>query len=391
MFPVTQTFLDTVRSGGFVRATTVDVYFQGVYQTTLPIADGTVSINRTADIRRSVTLTVADESFVPNFVNSPLAPYGAELVIKSGIVYEDGSIEYADLGVFRIEQVTWEESAGSLPKVTAYDRTKVLSDANFLVPLGWAGVGIFDLMTRLVQDVCDCNVNIDDINLTDQILPGGTTFQSDRVGALSTCAQAIGAESFFDVHGNYVVQPISALTQAAVNSLTPDWDVNVGPSGILVQANRGVSRTGVANAISVTGSASGTGASPMGWAADTDPRSPTYWGPIDHLPYGPWKPDVFGPFGQVVKNVNNQLCTTQQQCITAAQAELKKTLGLARSLDFTAVWNPALQDGDVVRLTYLDGTTELHTIDELTIPIGNSNAAMTASTRTLTYQLTANT
>lgn len=391
MYPVTDTFLEVIRAGSFTPSTHAEVYYNGSFVTEVPIADGSVSIDRTSDTRRSCTLTVADNSFVPTFVNSPLAPYGAEIIIRAGLKYDDGSEELCQLGVFRIEEVTWEEAAGSLPQVTAYDRSKVMQDAKFLYPRDLSGKSAFTLLAHeggfFPPQLSTAAVIIDSFNLIDYNLPGGSIADIDRWAFMQTVCQGMGAEAYFDVNGNLLIVPVPSLDQSQVGSGSEVWTVDVGETGVLVNATRGVSRTDVYNAVAITGASGSSGTSPMGFWADYDSRSPTYWGPPSAMPYGPY---TLTPFGEAVLRKSNNLCTTAAQCKIAAQAELSNCLGLARSLDFQSVWNPALQEGDIIKIVYLDGTSELHLIDKLTIPL-NADQAMTASTRTLTYQSTANT
>jgi hypothetical protein len=361
--------------------TTVDVWFNGSYVTTLPVTSGRVEIDRTAATRRQCSLTIGSASFVPLYANSPLAPYGAELRLYQGITFMDGSDEQVPLGVFRIEDVKWDEATGSLPSVTGYDRSKAVIDAKFLMPADFSGRSAMDSIKAAVTDVITCDVLIDPA-LKDYTLPGGSTFDSERWEACQTMAAGMGAEVYFDVYGNLVIAKIPALTQGTSHSVAV-WTVDAGESGVLVSAARGVTRTGVYNAVAAQGVATdGNGSPPVGFAADTDTRSPTYWGPASSLPYGPY---VKTPFGQATYRYTNNLLTTASQCTTAAQGQLANFLGLARSLDFTCVPNPALDGGDIVLVEYLGSQSELHLIDRLSIPIG-SGGTFGGSTRTLTYQ-----
>lgn len=383
MYPVSQTFLSAIRAGSYTFTAVADVYFNGAYVTTVPVTSGSVTVDRTASIRRSCNITIGDASFVPTYANSPLAPYGAELRLRAGIQYQNGTQELAALGAFRIESVDWDESAGSLPQVTGQDRSKALDDADFLASTDLSGRGAQASITSLVTQVLSVPVLID-TSLVDVTLPGGSVFDSGRLSAIATLCKSMGAEGYFDVYGNFVVVPVPALTR---NNTSGDavWTIDAGPTGVLVAAKRGVSRTGVYNAVAISGSST-LSATPIGYAADTDSRSPTYWGPASALPFGPFTPT---PFGQVVLHETNALLTTTQQCTVAAQARLNDLLGLARSLDFKCPVNPALMEGDIINVQYLDGTSELHIVDKLSIPLGPGE--YTGSTRTLTYQFTAGT
>lgn len=380
MYPISDKLAAALRRS-FRLKTTVDVWYAGSYVATLPVADGHVDIDRTADVRRSAEFVVADPSFVPLYANSPLAPYGAELRVFAGIQFMDGSNEQIPLGVFRIEAVEWDEATGSFPSVKGFDRAKAVIDAKFLMPYDASGRSAVAVITALITDVVACDVLIDP-TLKDYALPGGSVFDSERWDAAQTIAGGMGAEIYFDVYGNAVVTTIPAITQDTPHG-SAVWTVNHGENGVLVSAQRGVTRTGVYNAVAAQGSSADTeGAPPIGFAADTDPRSPTYWGPASALPYGPYTPT---PFGQAVYRYSNNLLTDAQQCETAARGQLSNFLGLARSLSFTCVPNYALDGGDLILVEYPNDQSELHLIDKLGIPLGPGDV-FGGSTRTLTYQ-----
>lgn len=380
MYPISDKLAKALRQS-YRLTMTVDVWYDNSYIATLPVSDGRVDVDRTSSTRRSVEMTIADPSFVPLYANSPLAPYGAELKVWSGVRYMDGSEELIPLGVFRIEDVDWDEATGAFPEVKGYDRSKRVIDAKFLMPYDASGRSAFAVITALVTDVVDCDVLIDPL-LRDYALPGGSVFDSERWDSVQTICAGMGAEAYFDVFGNLVVTTIPAITQDTPHG-SAVWTVDHGPTGVLVSAQRGVTRTGVYNAVAATGVTADTeGAPPVGFAADTDPRSPTYWGPASALPYGPFTPT---PFGQAVMRYSNNLLTDSQQCETAARGQLANSLGLARSLDFRCVPNPALDGGDLILVEYPNDQSELHLIDKLAIPLGPGND-FGGSTRTLTYQ-----
>jgi len=383
MFPVSKTFLDAIRAGSYQFVAVADVFFNGVFAVSLPIESGSVEVDRTATIRRSCNITVADQKFVPTYVNSPLAPYGAEIRIRAGIQYLNTTQELCSLGTFRVQEVTWDEAGGSLPSVIGLDRSKTLEDAKFLVPRDLSGQGAQSAIQALVSEVGSWSV-LFDTSLSDVTIPGGSVFDSERLTTVQNLCSALGADGYFDVYGNFVVQATPGLKHTNTSG-DAVWTIDAGPTGVLVSAGRGVSRSGVYNAVAIQGTSTAT-AAPMGYAADTDSRSPTYWGPATALPFGPF---VTTPFGQVVLRETNSLLTTAQQCTVAAQARLNDVLGLARSLDFKTLVNPALQEGDIINVVYLDGTSELHLVDKLHIPLGQGE--FTGSTRTLTYQFSAGT
>jgi len=396
MLPVSDRFLTALR-GSHVTITTVDVWYnQALVVAGVPIVDGTITVDRTSKTRRSGTCTIGDPTFFPTFANSALAPYGAELNIKQGITFPDGTTEMISLGWFRIEDV-YEETApgqsnGGLPIVDFFDRSQAVIEASFLDPIDRSGQDVVSVGTRLIQDVVPYAAVKFAPGLGDGTTPGGTTFDTDRWDAVSTIAGFLNAECYFDANGIAQYVPIPSLSQSTPTSAavwvmdasTPAAIAAGGSStGVLVQAQRTVSRSGVYNAVSCYGSSTGSGPPPVGYACDTDPRSPTYYGPS-----ATGNPQ--GPFGASTYRYTNSLITTIADAAVAAEAQLQNFLGLARSLSFTVCPNPALEAGDIVLVVYPDGKTELHLLDTFTIPLGPGEQ-FTGTTRTLTYQLSGGT
>lgn len=396
MQPVSARFLSAIR-GSYAPITTVDVWYdQALVVANIPIVDGTITVDRTSKTRRSGTCIIGDPTFFPTFANSPLAPYGAELNIKQGISYPDGTREMVSLGWFRIEDVYQEtapgQSNGGLPIVDFYDRSQAVIDAGFLDPLDRSGWDIVQLLANLIQSVVPyAKVNIPG-SLGDGTVPGGTVFDTDRWDAVTTCAGYLNAECYFDAAGIAQVVPIPNITQATtVASAVWTMDASTqaaiaaggSSTGVLVEAQRTVTRDSVYNAVSAYGAATGSGTPPVGYACDTDPRSPTYYGPS-----ATGNPQ--GPFGAATYRYTNNLITTTAQAQAAAAAQLQNYLGLARSLSFTVCPNPALEAGDILNVVYPDGKTELHLLDTFTIPLGPSEQ-FTGTTRSLTYQLSGGT
>ncbi|WP_181799329.1 DUF5047 domain-containing protein [Kitasatospora acidiphila] len=379
---------------------TADLYYsQALVLSGLPIVDGSITVDRTSKTRRSGTVTIGDPKFFPTFANSPLAPYGAELNIKWGIAYPDGTTESVSLGWFRIEDVDQEtapgQSNGGLPIVQFFDRSQAVDVASFLDPIDRGGWAVKSLITNLIQNVVPyAGVSISS-GLADGTVPGGVTFDGSRWDAVTACAGYLLADAYFDVSGNLAVVPVPSLSQSTPASAAV-WTMDAStpaaiaagasPTGVLVSAKRTVSRAGVYNAVSAYGATTGSAAPPTGYAADTDPRSPTYFGPSPN--YG--NPSTSSAFGAQLYRYQNNLLTTSAQCQAAAQTQLQNFLGLARSLSFTVCPNPALEAGDIIKVIYPDGRTELHLLDSFTIPLGPS-AQFSGSTRTLTYQLSGGT
>lgn len=364
------------------------MYFNQTYVTTTTVVDGSINVDRTQSVRRQGVLTVGDPLFFPTFATSPLAPYGAELHVGYQVTYPGGAQETCPLGVFVIRDVYEEQSTGGLPVVDFRDRSSIVSSYPFLTPYDASGVQLQALVQRLVQAALPyVTVTYAPALLTPAAttyVTGGTTFSSDRWSAVQSLCGMIGAEAYFDVFGNVQVVPIPALTQAALAAATPVWNFNAGPGGVLITAKRTVTRDGVYNAVYGTGGTTGSaGATVTAFASDNDPRSPTYYGPIGQL-----APDPASNFGPQVLQYSNSMISTTAALQTAVNAQLQNYLGLARNLNYTALPNPALEAGDIVRATYSPSSYELHVADSFVVPLGPS-ASFTGQTRTATYQLSA--
>ena len=100
------------------------------------------------------------------------------------------------------------------------------------------------------------------------------------------------------------------------------------------------------------------------FAGDMNSASPTYY---------------FGPFGRATKRIDNSALMSDAACLDVANAELRKSVGLAQSLSFTSLQNPALDVGDVIMCEFLDLSTEFHIVDDLSLDF--NSGSMSVSTR----------
>lgn len=396
MFTISSKYLDTIRDSHAAYCY-ADIYYYGdkVNKSPIPVAAGSITVDRTQNIRRTITATLGDTTLFKKYVQSNLAPFGAEVYIYAGVNYMDGTTESVPLGIFSMETVTNEESVtqsnGGLLQFTGNDRSQVLEREQFLVPPDYSGFATSTALTRIVKKALpNVTVNFSEA-LLNPVLPTGTTFSGTRLDAVQTLAAGIGAEAYFDVLGVFQVVPVEVLTQSnlAGNLQNPAWTVDAStaaaqdsgasPKGVLVQAARGISRTDAYNGIAVYGTSSTSSAQPVGFAFDTDPQSPTYWGgtQLDSPP---------SAYGHVTASIQLQTVTTSAQCVVAAQAALSDALGLARTLAFTCAPNPALEAGDFLKLIYPEGSYELHLLDSFQVPLSLTTGTMTGTTRTSSYQ-----
>lgn len=384
MQTISDKFYRAIRTGG--RRKTV-IYVMESFGSTyifedVPILDGTLNVDRNSDVRRSGTIKIGEKSLTDVFFNNHAGPFGMEIELYHGVVYPSGDEELVKMGVFNIEGFTWQEGDGGWPVVQIYDRAKWIHRAPFVAARDFSGKLAQDVIEEVVAEVIPSATIDFEVGLSNPRLPGGSTFDSSRWEVIKACAEAMGAEAYFDHDGVLQIIEVRDPTATAVSAV---WEFNVGegfseiqevesggealisrPDGVLISASRSVGREQTYNGVIVYGAApSSTLGQPYALAFDNDPASPTYYN---------------GPFGKAIKRIDNQLLTTTEQCTDASVAALKNSLGLARSIEFTAIGNPALDAGDYVLFTFSNGSQEVHLLDSYSYPLGPGDFSGTTRT-----------
>lgn len=357
--------------------TKVDVTFpgEGVVFADLPIIDGSITVSRGASSRSSGSLTIGDPELLPALNSgSPIAPYGAELYVKTGFRYPDGVEELIPMGYFQIWSATGSEAQGNIPTIEVYDRSKAIENTDYITAKDYGG---WDLQAAL-QDVAlyaaplypgtgvEWTVQFGP-GLTNPVLPGGKILAGNRWDFITGLAASIGAEAYFDRNGVLQVRLIPKLT-ASTPVGAASFAVDVGETGVLIDADHPLSRDSLYNGVVVRGAATDGAAQPYFLKTDVNPSSRTFYG---------------GPFGKRVLAIDDDSLTTVAQCEARATAELYNVTGQQSSISFEMLANPALDPGDFILCTYLDGSQELHMLDEYQYNL--VTAAMDGKTRSTQY------
>lgn len=366
MRAVSDRFLAALRKSHRVRST-VDVLYDNVpLFEGLDVVDGTVTLDRTAEARGRCDLTVANFDLL-----STLTPYGYEIRVRRGVVYPDGDEELVSLGIFLIQSTAVVEP-GRLVRIAGIDRSQRVRDARLEDPYQIAaGTDYAGAILTLIEG----NATTDPVvftvpfrfTTTAHVTPLITLDeQADRWAEAVSMATSIGCELYFDGDGTCTLQD-----EPDVTTDEPVWTVDDGADGVLVEAAVNLDRATAYNRVIAAGENGGSGATYRGTATDDDPASPTYY---------------YGPFGRKPRFYASPFIASNAQAVSAAGAILLQSLGVARSVSFSAVVNPALEASDViiVRRTGL-GVDEVHVVDSLTIPLaGGSMSAATRSRQGLT-------
>ena len=348
MWPTSDQWDKAWRSGGTV-VTRVEVWRAGVRQTlpdgstSLLVNGGTVSVDESSKVRRTLTLTVGNVDLDPISAADLLSPFGTDLHVWAGITFTDGTTEVAPVGVFRIAAPGRSGVLSELA-ITASDYSKVLADARFLSP--WvtpSGSLVTDEIHRMATDAVP---SVTFLNLSgSRARTSVLTFDKDRWDAITSLAQSIGCEPYFDPTGTLVVRAVPTVTTAPVWACTSNAaDAN------MIDVATGLSGDTVYNAVIATGSASG--APPV--AAIAYQRS----GPLA------WSATFRRP-----RFYASPVLTTVQQCQSAATAILTRSVAYSRTLSPQSVPNPALDVGDSITVTLPSGLSDIRVVTSLRIPL----------------------
>lgn len=358
MWPVSRRWEQAIRHTyrPAVRAT---LYPPRARPFTVPVTSWTVTADRTSNTRRTCQVVL------PPAVRRGLdgvTTAGAYLQLDVGIDYLDGSQELIPQGFFRLDTEQADRPGGAI-QLQGYGREKSVADDAFPVPRTESNSSALDLAEQLLTESVPGAIVVR--RTTRDARVPATTWDQDRWGAIdgtdASLARALGVEVWADGRGRFVISDVPSLGDPVV------WTVDAGAEGVLVTASASTSTDGVYNLVAASGDST-DGTPPVGpvIVQDNDPTSPTYVG---------------GPFGRRARRYSSPLITTPGQAGNAGRSLLANSLGLTKGLAFTALANPALEPGDVVRVDMADGPPELHLIDKLTL---SSSAPMQCDTRSTT-------
>lgn len=361
MRTVTAAFDEAVRTSHriAVQATVTD---STGTETTVPVIDGTVTLDQTAAIRGRCDVTLVDDGtlgLVPTASSSLLAPYGNELRLARGITYPDGTTETIGLGVFRIQDAEITDDPGGVQiRVAGLDRAARITDARFEEPYNVAsGTNYATAILTVIQAAYpDVTYDLTSTPLTTPALIAQEG--DDRWKFATDMATAVAMRLYFDGDGTLRLVPDSLGDPVAT--------ISEGQDGVLVTASRRWTREGTYNRVIATGENTSETAPARGVATDDNPLSPTYY---------------YGPFGRVPRFYASPFITTDAQAAGAAQKLLNDQLGTSEQVSFGSLVLPHLEPGDTVTVTRVrSGINEAHILDSLTLPL-SPEGTMSGQTR----------
>lgn len=362
MRPVSSQFLTAVRGSHQVvtRVTLLTTYQSGTTPvgTVLRVLDGDVTLDATADVRGTLSVTVDGNDAFTRSPSGPLTPYGNELFVERGVQYGGAGREFVSQGYYRIYEVEQDGEPDSPIRISGRDRMSGIIDARLLGPVQFtSGTPIGTIFTALVNEVYPSATITYDFNAVTTTITRDQIADEDRYGFLLDLVRSRGKVMFWDYAGNLRVQDAPSATNTV-------FDVDAGTHGVLVSLDRTLNRDGVYNAVVAVGQAPDEVTPVRAVALDMNPNSPTFWN---------------GRFGKVPRFYFSTFLTNNGQAITAAQSILKRSIGLPYNVNFTMVPNPALEPLDPIRIVHEDGY-ENHIIQQLVIPL-TVDRPMTGQTR----------
>lgn len=357
---VSDDFLREIQKSHQVRSY-VDVITHDNRTFRLDATDGSVTVDRTADIRRRCTVKCIDRdgTITPLNAESILTPFGTELRLYRGVTYTSGVLagkeEVVPLGVFRLSKATVSDSVGGSTDISleAYDLSRTVRRDKFTdvytVATGTSIVqAIKDIIGRTFPDLQFDTFASTVTNAAPLVYDANT----DPWDAATSLATSIGCEIYFTATGVLKVAPPVDIDHLPA----PAFSYIEGNGCTMLDLNVVFTDEPGYNGVVLTAEAAGADTPPIRSVVwDAEPSSPTY-----HL----------GPYGEVPMFITNSTVTTQADADSAAAAQLNQILGFSSQLDLTVMVNPALDANDVIQVTReRSGVDSKYAIDAVGIPM----------------------
>ncbi|MFF5703388.1 DUF5047 domain-containing protein [Streptomyces sp. NPDC012794] len=347
MYPVSDRFIAALAESHVV-ITKVILFRAAGGSETLDHSGGSVSVDLNSVARRTCSVTLADPALIPRTASDKASTYGARLRILRGVRYNDGAEELAPLGIFRLDEVSGDVDDGPVT-LSGKSLEVIVSDDKFTAPYRASGTAVGAITALIHRSLPDAEINSS--GAVDATIGARTwDIEADPWAAVLELGAAIGAEVFVDPEGVFTIAELPELLSTA-----PVWTVAAGEGGTYVKADRGMSLDGVYNGVLARGENTEEGVAPVSsLVVDSDPGSPTYWdGPLGHRPTFVTSPTLI----------------TTLQCTQAATLKLRSASASNATADVTCLPNAALAPGDVLRVLYPDGTSELHQVAAFDVPL----------------------
>lgn len=299
--------------------------------------DAFVSVDGTASIRRTFSMTVPDAAtYLPLTATGLLSPFLTEIRVWSGVYYDDGTYDRWAIFTGGLDAPSLSDSGDLDLKISAHDRAQYISDRRFSFPYTIAaGTNVVTAIQAIVLGVMPL-ATFNSVS-SSYTLPAVIVINQgdDRWEHCQDLAAAAGLEVFFDGSGTCIIQTVpNPDTQAAV------WTFSEGVNAVIKQIDQSLSGTdSYSHAAAYSTTIDGT--TPVrSDVYDTDPTSPTYYDPAVGA----------SAFGDRIIELASDLLLTQAQTSAAATALLARKKRATFDVNFLSRPITGLDEHDVVRI-----------------------------------------
>lgn len=316
---------------------------------------GSVTIDRTRPIRRTLSLTIANAGgdFTPTDQYGLI--YWNRLVkVERGIYVAPDTIEYVDLGTFLIDRPSVDvRTSGATLQIQGRDRMKTIEKSRFATPVTYtAGQRIRDMIADLATDAGfpAAMLDLEDAGKTLQADRTYEAQNNDRLSAALDVARDYSLELFVNALGYLELHPRpDPLAQPTAVRFER------GDEAIMLGISREWSDERAYNHVVVTGEAPDQ--TPVrGEALDLNPASPMY---------------VYGTAGDRPYFYTSAMIRTAPDALALANALLPEVALEEEEIRMPSVVHPALEAGDAIEVIEpLSKASGRYFIDTVTIPIG---------------------
>ena len=200
---------EVARRTGFAASARAEVYLDGHKRGDLTLTGGSVTVDESAAVRRTLTLPVADIELDPRGASDILAPFGTELYVYAGMTFSN-TFEEVPVGVFALE-TTGRDSWTSGLTLTGYDRSGTVAASRFLTPWNTlADTLVIEEIAAMILDVLP-DAEVFDLTGSDAVTRAAT-WDRDRWDAITNLAAGIGAEVAFDQAGRAFIRDVPTVS-----------------------------------------------------------------------------------------------------------------------------------------------------------------------------------
>jgi hypothetical protein len=317
--------------------------------TSVPILNGSVSLDGTSLVRTTARLTIASDWWD---IASQWPAYGRRAQVYYGVGALDTTQTTTEIPFAQmiVESVT-RTHPGAEVEVTLSDLMRLCQYRSFDVTYNWPGQTAYSLLLKDLMTPSQQNQNPNSVYGADPTTGGNTVFDagSERLDAIRNVVDACNSRISMSRGPLYwEVQPKVPF------NLSPVWDVNAGQTGVLLGASEEMTAETTRNRVIVFSEPNDGTAPVYAIAEDTDPSSPTR---------------TNGPFGIRVFRRSSGFLKDITAMTALAKSLLADQLGLLRKISVDTTPAPHLDPFDVVYLTLPGQFQELRDIAKVEIDL----------------------